>query len=100
MLQTKCPKENVVRPGMVSQTEVWVTDDSNRLPLCVFTSELLPWLNLWHQETKANFEDLRVEDYFEGVVKEEALSITKKLDELKACRLPVPLRKRCVRQAT
>ena len=85
---------------MVSQTEVWVTYDPHRLVPRVFERELLPCLSQWHEETKANFDDLHVADYFEGVVKEEALSIKKTLDELKARGLPVPLRKHCIRQAT
>ncbi len=100
MVETKCPKESVVRPGMVTQTEIWVTYDAHRLLPRVFTRELLPCLNQWDEETNANFDDLRIADYFEGVVKEKALSIKKTLDELNAWGLPVPLRKRCIRQAT
>jgi hypothetical protein len=100
MLQTKCPKENVVRPGMVSQTEVWVTYDPHRLVPSVFERELLPCLSQWDEENKAHLDDLHVADYFAGVVKEKALSINKTLDELNAWGLPVPLRKRCIRQAT
>lgn len=100
MVQTKCPKESVIRPGMVSQTQVWVTYDPHRLVPSVFERELLPCLSQWHEETNANFDDLHVADYFEGVVKDKALSINKTLDELNAWGLPVPLRKRCIRQAT
>jgi hypothetical protein len=46
--------------------------------------ELLPWLKQWHNEPNANFDGLRMGDYFEGFVNEEARNLGKTLAEIKA----------------
>ncbi|MFN9420220.1 MAG: DUF7008 domain-containing protein, partial [Pirellula sp.] len=45
--------------------------------------ELLPWLAQWHNEPNANFDGLRMGDYFDGFVNEEARNMGKTLQEIK-----------------
>ena len=84
MVQTRCPKESFFRPGMVPQTEVVSRDDSRLILLFASLIALLPWLKQWHNEPNANFDGLRMGDYFEGFVNEEARNLGKTLSEIKA----------------
>ncbi|MFZ4083645.1 MAG: BREX-2 system adenine-specific DNA-methyltransferase PglX, partial [Pirellula sp.] len=54
------------------QTEFGGSDDPRLIPLLASLIELLPWLKQWHNEPNANFDGLRMGDYFEGFVNEEA----------------------------
>jgi hypothetical protein len=66
------------------QTEFGGSDDPRLIPLLASLIELLPWLRQWHNEPNANFDGLRMGDYFEGFVNEEARNLGKTLAEIKA----------------
>jgi hypothetical protein len=66
------------------QTEFGGSDDPRLIPLLASLIELLPWLAQWHNEPNANFDGLRMGDYFEGFVNEEARNLGKTLAEIKA----------------
>lgn len=66
------------------QTEFGGSDDPRLIPLLASLIELLPWLKQWHNEPNANFDGLRMGDYFEGFVNEEARNLGKTLAEVKA----------------
>jgi hypothetical protein len=66
------------------QTEFGGSDDPRLIPLLASLIELLPWLKQWHNEPNANFDGLRMGDYFEGFVNEEARALGKTLDEIRA----------------
>jgi len=66
------------------QTEFGGSDDPRLIPLLASLIELLPWLKQWHNEPNANFDGLRMGDYFEGFVNEEARNLGKTLSEIKA----------------
>jgi len=66
------------------QTEFGGSDDPRLIPLLASLIELLPWLKQWHNEPNANFDGLRMGDYFEGFVNEEARNLGKTLAEIKA----------------
>ncbi|MFO0087884.1 MAG: BREX-2 system adenine-specific DNA-methyltransferase PglX, partial [Pirellula sp.] len=65
------------------QTEFGGSDDPRLLPLLASLIELLPWLKQWHNEPNANFDGLRMGDYFDGFVNEEARNMGKTLQEIK-----------------
>ena len=69
---------------MDSQTEVVSSDDSRLILLFASLIALLPWLKQWHNEPNANFDGLRMGDYFDGFVNEEARNLGKTLAEIKA----------------
>lgn len=71
------------------QTEFGGSDDPRLIPLLASLIELLPWLKQWHNEPNANFDGLRMGDYFEGFVNEEARNLGKTLAEIKAWTPPV-----------
>ena len=71
------------------QTEFGGSDDPRLLPLLASLIELLPWLAQWHNEPNANFDGLRMGDYFEGFVNEEARNLGKTLAEIKAWTPPM-----------
>jgi hypothetical protein len=71
------------------QTEFGGSDDPRLIPLLASLIELLPWLKQWHNEPNASFDGLRMGDYFEGFVNEEARALGKTLDEIRAWRPPV-----------
>jgi hypothetical protein len=48
--------------------------------------ELLPWLKQWHNEPDIAFDGMRMGDYFEGFINEEARQLGKILPEIKAWR--------------
>ena len=66
------------------QTEFGGSDDPRLIPLLASLIELLPWLKQWHNEPNANFDGLRMGDYFDGFVNEEARNMGKTLQEIKA----------------
>jgi hypothetical protein len=66
------------------QTEFGGSDDPRLIPLLASLIELLPWIKQWHNEPNANFDGLRMGDYFEGFVNEEAHNLGKTLYEIKA----------------
>jgi N-6 DNA Methylase len=66
------------------QTEFGGSDDPRLIPLLASLIELLPWLKQWHNEPNGNFDGLRMGDYFEGFVNEEARNLGKTLAEIKA----------------
>lgn len=63
-------------------------DDLRLLPLLACLIELLPWLKQWHNEPNAAYEGLRMGDYFEGFIQEEARQLGKTQDEIKAWQPP------------
>jgi hypothetical protein len=65
------------------QTEFGGSDDPRLIPLLASLIELLPWLKQWHNEPNANFDGLRMGDYFEGFVNEEARNMGKTLQEIR-----------------
>jgi hypothetical protein len=71
------------------QTEFGGSDDPRLIPLLASLIELLPWLKQWHNEPNANFDGLRMGDYFEGFVNEEARNLGKTLALIKAWTPPM-----------
>lgn len=84
MVQSGGPKEHVVRRVTLSETEADSTEDSQLIPLFASVIELPPCIRQWHNEPNANFDGLRMGDYFEGFVNEEARNLGKTLAEIKA----------------
>ena len=76
------------------QTEFGGTDDARLIPLLACLIELLPWLKQWHNEPDAAFDGMRMGDYFEGFVNEEARQLNKTLPEIKAWTPPKKVVKR------
>ena len=66
------------------QTEFGGTDDARLIPLLACLIELIPWLKQWHNEPAAAYDGMRMGDYFEGFVNEEARQLNKTLPEIKA----------------
>ncbi|MFM9959995.1 MAG: BREX-2 system adenine-specific DNA-methyltransferase PglX [Planctomycetaceae bacterium] len=66
------------------QTEFGGTDDARLIPLLACLIELLPWLKQWHNEPDAAFDAMRMGDFFEGFVNEEARQLNKTIPEIKA----------------
>jgi hypothetical protein len=66
------------------QAEFGGSDDPRLIPLLASLIELLPWLKQWHNEPNAKFDGLRMGDYFESFVNEEARNLGKTLAEIKA----------------
>jgi hypothetical protein len=66
------------------QTELGGSDDPRLIPLLACLIELLPWLKQWHNEPDASFDGMRMGDYFEGFVSEEARQLGKTLAEIRA----------------
>jgi len=84
VVQKRCPKEHVVRRDTESQTEVVSSDDPRLISIPPNLIELLPWLKQWHNGPNANFDGLRMGDYFESFVNEEARNLGRTLAEIKA----------------
>lgn len=82
MVQTRCPKENVVMRVTVSESES--TKDSRLIPLFASVIELPPCTRQWHNESNANFSGFRIGNYFEGFVNVEVRNLGKTLAEIKA----------------
>jgi hypothetical protein len=62
-------------------------DDPRLVPLLACLIELLPWLKQWHNEVDPEF-GMRMGDYFEGFIQEEARQIGKTLDQIRAWEPP------------
>ena len=62
--------------------------DPRLIPLLAGLLELLPWLKQWHNEPDAAFDGLRMGDYFEGFISEEARQLGKTVPEIKAWEPP------------
>ena len=63
-------------------------DDPRLIPLLAGMLELLPWLKQWHNDPDATFDGLRMGDYFEGLVNDEAKQLGKTIPEIKAWEPP------------
>ncbi|MFM9960793.1 MAG: BREX-2 system adenine-specific DNA-methyltransferase PglX, partial [Planctomycetaceae bacterium] len=63
-------------------------DDPRLIPLLAGMLELLPWLKQWHNDPDATFDGLRMGDYFEGFVNDEAKQLGKTIPEIKAWEPP------------
>ncbi|MEO2032273.1 MAG: BREX-2 system adenine-specific DNA-methyltransferase PglX [Planctomycetaceae bacterium] len=55
--------------------EIGGADDPRLVPLLACLIELLPWLKQWHNEPNAEFDGLRMGDYYEGFINEEARNL-------------------------
>lgn len=66
------------------QTEFGGSDDPRLIPLLACLIELLPWLKQWHNDPDPAFDGMRMGDYFEGFITEEARQLGKTLPEIKA----------------
>lgn len=66
------------------QTEFGGSDDARLIPLLACLIELLPWLKQWHNDPDPAFDGMRMGDYFEGFVNEEARQLNKTIPEIKA----------------
>jgi hypothetical protein len=75
-------------------------DDPRLVPLLACLIELLPWLKQWHNEPDAAFDGLRMGDYFEGFVTEEARALGKTIPELKAWTPPARTARRTRRTSS
>lgn len=84
MVQSRCPKEHVVKRVTVSDTESESTEDSRLIPLFASVIELPPCTRQWHNESNANFSGFRIGNYFEGFVNVEVRNLGKTLAEIKA----------------
>lgn len=82
------------------QTEFGGTDDPRLIPLLACLIELLPWLKQWHNDPDAAFDGMRMGDYFEGFVNEEARQLNKTIPEIKAWTPPAKGTKRGRRSST
>lgn len=61
--------------------------DAARLtPMLAGLLELLPWLKQWHNEPSADFEGLKLGDYFEGYLDEQCAELGLTRDGLRAWR--------------
>ncbi|WP_017326155.1 BREX-2 system adenine-specific DNA-methyltransferase PglX [Synechococcus sp. PCC 7336] len=62
-------------------------DDPRLLPLLSCLLELLPWLKQWHNDLDPTY-NLKMGDYYEGFIQDEARQMDKTLDELRAWKPP------------
>jgi hypothetical protein len=62
-------------------------DDPRLAPLLACLIELLPWLKQWHNDVDPEF-GMRMGDYFEGFIQEEARQMGKTLDQITAWEPP------------
>jgi hypothetical protein len=63
-------------------------DDPRLVPLLACLLELLPWIKQWHNDPDAAFDGMRMGDYFEGFIQEEARQLGKTIPEIKAWQPP------------
>jgi hypothetical protein len=56
-------------------------DDLRLVPLSACLIEILPWLKQWHNEVDPEF-GMRMGDYFEGFVQEEARKVGRTVEEI------------------
>ena len=75
-------------------------DDPRLVPLLACLLELLPWVKQWHNEPDAAFDGLRMGDYFEGFINEEARQHGKTVPEIKAWQPPQRASGRARRKTT
>ncbi len=69
-------------------------DDPRLIPLLGCLQELLPWVKQWHNDPNAEFDGLRMGDYFAGFIAEEARQLGKTIPEIQAWTPPVKVRKK------
>ncbi len=58
-------------------------DDPRLVPLLACLIELLPWLKQWHNDLNPEYNQ-RMGDFIEGFITEEARTLGKTLEEIKA----------------
>ncbi|HUY32639.1 MAG TPA: BREX-2 system adenine-specific DNA-methyltransferase PglX [Pirellulales bacterium] len=63
-------------------------DDPRLAPLLGCLVELLPWIEQWHNEPDAAFDRMRMGDYFDGFISEEARQMGKTVPEITAWEPP------------
>jgi hypothetical protein len=64
------------------QEEVGGSADPRLVPLLAGILELVPWLKQWHNEVDPEF-NMRMGDYFESFVEQEARAIAMTTDEVR-----------------
>ena len=69
-------------------------DDPRLVPLLVCLLELVPWLKQWHNEADAAFDGMRMGDYFDGFISEDARQLGKTVPEIKAWQPPPRISRR------
>jgi hypothetical protein len=62
--------------------------DSRLTPLLACIIELIPWIKQWHNDPNPDFNGIRMGDYFEGFVQDEARQMGKTVGEIKSWRPP------------
>lgn len=67
-------------------------DDPRLIPLLGCLIELLPWLKQWHNDVNPEF-GMRMGDYFDNFVQEQARQMSKTLDEIKDWQVPKKTRR-------
>ncbi len=75
-------------------------DDPRLVPLLACLIELLPWLKQWHNEPDAAFEGMRMGDYFENFITDEARGLGKIVDDIKAWTPPARTKGKGRRRST
>ena len=63
-------------------------DDPRLTPLLACLIELLPWIKQWHNDPDPAFDGMRMGDYFEGFIQDEARQMGKTLTEIRAWQPP------------
>ena len=63
-------------------------DDPRLTPLLACLIELLPWIKQWHNDPDPAFDGMRMGDYFEGFIQDEARQMGKTLAEIRAWQPP------------
>jgi len=69
-------------------------EDARLVPLLACAIELLLWIKQWHNDPDPNFNGMRMGDYFEGFVQDEARQMGKTVEEIKAWQPPQRSRSR------
>lgn len=75
----------------VKDHEGW--DTARLLPLLVSLLEILPWLQQWHNDIHPEFQ-IRMGDYYAGVIADEAKALGTTLADLRAWQPPVAVKGR------
>jgi type I restriction-modification system DNA methylase subunit len=68
-------------------------DDPRLIPLLASLIELIPWLKQWHNDIDPEY-NTPMGDYFDGFLQEEARSLGKTLDEIRAWEPPATTQRR------
>lgn len=63
-------------------------DDPRLIPLLACLIELIPWLKQWHNDPDPAYDNMRMGDYFESFVNEEARQLGRTIPEIKAWEPP------------